>query len=125
MTAYSEPSTDARWKTYTAWGAQLLLAAGFAAAGAQKLASTDAMIALFSQLLDGSWFRYLTGTLEIAAAGLLLFPATAFYGAFIALCVLVGAILAQLFFIGGSIVPALVLGVLTVTVLVLRRPTKA
>ncbi|SHH33828.1 DoxX family protein [Marivita hallyeonensis] len=124
MTAYSEPKTNQKWKTYAAWVAQMLLAVGFAVVGGQKLVSADSMAALFAQLSDGSWFMYLTGTLEVLAAGLLLFPATAFFGALIAGCVLFGALITHLFFIGGSIVPALVLLLLTAAVLVLRRPQK-
>ena len=83
------------------------------------------MVALFAQLSDGSWFRYAVGLVEMIAAAFLLFPATAFFGAWIAASVVFGAIVTHLFFIGGSVIAALVLGALAVTVLILRQPVNA
>ena len=125
MSDLAQSPTRLKWKVWAAWLAQILLAVGFAAAGVQKLISTDAMVALFAQLSDGSWFRYAVGLVEVMAAALLLFPATAFFGALIAAFVVFGAIVTHLFFIGGSVVPALVLGALAVTVLILRQPAHA
>ena len=112
------------WKTYGLWICQGLLALAFLAAGGQKLLSTDAMVALFSDIGLGQWFRWLTGLLEILAAILIVIPATAVFGAAMIISIMIGAIFTHVALIGGSAIPALVLGLMAVVVLIgrLRRP---
>lgn len=122
MTDYLQPRSTPRWRTWTAWTCQILLALAFLAAGGQKLLGTQAMVELFSAIGLGQWFRLLTGILEVTAAILLLIPAAAAFGAALALCIMAGAIAAHLGVIGGSALPAAVLFCLAAVVLGLRRP---
>lgn len=108
--------TKTKLKTYSLWGIQILLALAFLAAGGAKLAGVEKMVMLFDQIGYGQWFRYLTGGLEVAGAILILIPKTAKFAAAMLACIMVGAIGTHLFLIGGSFVPALVLGVLCVIV---------
>lgn len=98
-----------RWKNVIGWALQILAALAFAAAGVMKLIGAEQMVATFADIGFGQWFRYVTGLIEITGAVLLLTAGTAFWGASLLACVMVGAILTHLFLIGGSFVPALVL----------------
>ena len=100
----------------TIWGVQILTALAFLAAGGSKLASAPAMVDMFEKIGFGQWFRYLTGSLEVAGAVLLLLPRTAAFGGWLLAAVMIGAVGTHLFMIGGSPVPAAVLLVLAVTV---------
>ncbi len=44
--------------------------------GFTKLAGNEQMVALFEAIGVGQWFRYLTGSLEVAGAILLVIPRT-------------------------------------------------
>lgn len=94
------------------WVVRGLLAAAFAAAGLAKLAGVEAMVATFDQIGIGQWFRYLTGLVELAGAVAIVVPAFGLLGALILGCTMIGAVLTHLVLIGGSAVPALVLGLL-------------
>jgi len=108
-------------KKYSLWGVQILLACAFLAAGGSKLAGAEKMVLLFDQIGYGQWFRYLTGGLEVLGALLLLYPKTAKYAAAMLVCVMIGAIGTHLFIIGGSFIPALVLGTLCAVVAFVRH----
>ena len=101
---------------FTIWGLQILTALAFLAAGGSKLASAPEMVAMFDQIGFGQWFRYLTGSLEVFGALLLLLPRTAAIGGWLLAAVMFGAIGTHLFIIGGNPVPAIVLFVLSVTI---------
>ncbi len=45
-------------------------------AGFSKLSGNEQMVGLFEAIGLGQWFRYLTGTMEVAGAILLLIPRT-------------------------------------------------
>lgn len=123
MTDYSQASATPRWKTWSVWALQILLAFAFLAAGAQKLLGTQAMVDMFTQIGLGQWFRWLTGLLEVGAAIMLLVPVTAFFGAILVVCIMVGAVFTHLAVIGGSAVPAVILLCLAGAVAWLRRPS--
>ena len=100
----------------TNWGVQILTAFAFLAAGGSKLAGAPDMVNMFEKIGYGQWFRYLTGSLEITGAVLLLVPRAAAIGGGLLAAVMIGAIGTHLFLIGGNPIPAAVLFVLAVTV---------
>ena len=98
------------------WVIRGLLAVAFAAAGLAKLAGADPMVQVFDQIGIGQWFRYVTGLVEVTGAVLIVMPAFGLLGALVLGCTMVGAVLTHLVLIGGSPVPALVLGLLAAVV---------
>jgi uncharacterized membrane protein YphA (DoxX/SURF4 family) len=91
------------------WGVRIFLALTFAAAGIAKLAGVPQMIQVFDAVGVGQWFRYLTGTIEVVGAVLLLIPVTGFYAGLLLTATMAGALVTHLFVIGGNPAPALVL----------------
>ncbi len=87
---------------YVTWIAQVLLAAMFLMAGASKLGGAAQMVGLFDVIGIGQWFRYLTGTLEVGGAVLLLVPGLAGPGAALLAAVMVGAITTHLVVLHNS-----------------------
>jgi putative oxidoreductase len=100
----------------TLWGVQILTALAFLASGGAKLSSASAMVDMFEKIGLGQWFRYVTGSLEVIGAVLLLLPRTAAIGGWLLAAVMIGAIGTHLFIIGGNPLPAVVLLVLATTV---------
>jgi putative oxidoreductase len=119
MTASSSLSITQR---RVLWGVRVLLALAFAAAGAAKLAGVPQMIQVFDAIGAGQWFRYLTGAVEIVGAVLILIPSAGFFGALLLAATMVGAVATHLVLIGGSPMPAVVLGVLSAFVAWRLRP---
>lgn len=91
--------------------AVIFLLAGFA-----KLAGAGEVVAIFDAIEVGRWFRYATGVLETLGAIALLVPGYDGAGAVLLAGVMLGAILAHLFVIGGS--PAVAIVLLAVTVII-------
>jgi len=120
MTARTTPG---KGLTITLWTLQILVAAAFLFAGGAKLVGGPQMVAAFDKIGVGQWFRYLTGTLEVAGAIGLLIPGLAFYGAALLAVVMVGAVITHLAILGGSPAGAIVLLIVTGTVAYLRRPS--
>ncbi|MSQ66840.1 MAG: DoxX family protein [Gammaproteobacteria bacterium] len=106
----------------TLWGARMLLALVFGVAGAAKLAGTPQMVAMFDAINWGHWFRYLTGSVEILGAVMLLIPATSFAALLLLGGTMVGALLAHLLAVPGSPIPAIVLGGLCAGMAWVLRP---
>ena len=71
------------------------------------------LVGLFEAIGVGQWFRYLTGTLEVAGAILLLIPRTSGLGALMLVGVMTGAVMTHLFIVGGSPLMAIILLVVT------------
>lgn len=107
------------------WGVRVLLALAFGAAGAAKLAGVPQMIQVFDAIGAGQWFRYVTGAVEIIGAVLILLPAAGFFGALLLAATMVGAVATHLVLIGGSPMPAVVLGLLSAFVAWRLRPARA
>ena len=105
----TEDRAPRAWRDRALWGLQILLAAVFVVAGGQKLVGTEAMVAMFDRVGAGQWFRVFTGVMEVGSGLLVLIPRTAARGAAMLAAIMLGAVPAQLFAIGGSPVPALVL----------------
>jgi len=110
-----------RWKRIAVLLLQIAAACVFLLAGGSKLLGVEHMVIVFTKIGFGQWFRYLTGTLEIAGAFLILFPRTAFWGGVLLSCVMLGAVFTHFLLIGGSPVPAIVLLLITATITRLRR----
>lgn len=105
------------------WAVRILLALAFGAAGIAKLAGVPEMVQVFDAIGFGQWFRYVTGAIEIAGAALLLIPASGFVGGLLLFATMVGGVATHLLLIGGSPVPALVLGLLSGFVAWRLRPS--
>jgi len=106
---------------YISLGLRGLLTLAFVAAGIAKLAGAEMMVATFDAVGVGQWFRYVTGLIEIAAPVLLWLPGKQVLGAAILGATMVGAVLAHLFIIGPSAVPAVILGLICAAVIYLYR----
>ena len=92
------------------WVGQFVVAAAFVMAGGSKFAGAPAMVDLFSAIGIGQWFRYVTATIEVGSAIALLVPSVAPYGALALVATMTGAVFTHLLIVGGSPLPALVLG---------------
>lgn len=95
------------------WVLQLGAAAMFLMAAIPKLTGNPQAVEGFAKIGLGQWFRYLTGTLEVVGALLLLIPSLCGLGGLLLACVMVGAVATHLLVLGGSPVPAIVLLVVT------------
>jgi putative oxidoreductase len=91
------------------WATQIVVAAMFLFSGGLKLAGAAEMVGLFDAIGIGQWFRYLTGSIEVIAALLLLTPRLALFGALLLIPTMIGAIVTHLFIVGGTPMPAIVL----------------
>lgn len=104
------------------WAAILLLALAFGAAGSAKLAGATQMVAIFEQIGFGQNFRLFTGVIELLGVVLLLLPVSRFFGALWLGGSMLGAIATHLLLIGGSPLPAMLLGALAAWVAFAARP---
>ena len=95
------------------WVLQIAAAGMFLMVGFLKLSGDAQLVGLFETIGLGQWFRYLTGTLEVAGAFLLLIPRTSGLGALMLAGVMVGAVVTHVFIVGGSPLPAIILLVAT------------
>lgn len=91
------------------WALQILLALLFGFSGMGKLLGAKEMVAIFTTLGQGDWFRYFTGAMEVLSAVALLVPGWARFGAMNLVGVMVGAVVSHVLKLGGSPVAALVL----------------
>ena len=91
------------------WLVQVGVAAMFVMAGFGKLTSDPQMVGLFQAIGIGQWFRYLTGSLEVLGAILLVIPALSGLGGLLLTGVMAGALATHLFIIGGDPTMAIVL----------------
>ncbi len=93
----------------------------FLMVGFLKLSGNAQLVGMFEAIGFGQWFRYLTGTLEVTGAILLVIPRTSGLGALMLAGVMAGAVLTHLFIVGGSPVMASILFVVTTVVAWGRR----
>jgi len=107
------------------WILQIAAAGMFLMVGFLKLSGNPQLVGLFEAIGLGQWFRYLTGTLEVAGAILLLIPRTSGLGALMLAGVMAGAVMTHLFVVGGSPLMAIILlAVMTVVAWGRRQRTK-
>src|SRR5919106_2889602 len=78
------------------WCVQALLALVFVSASWAKLMGNPEMVALFSAVGFGQWFRYVTGILELTGAVLIMVPKTRRAGAALLATIMLGALTAHL-----------------------------
>lgn len=109
-------------KNYALMAIRALLSLAFAAAGLSKLAGVEMMVGTFEAIGWGQWFRYVTGIIEVGSAILLWIPGLIWIGAGLLTCTMACAVLFHIFVLGPSLVPALILGILSLIVLMSYRP---
>ena len=95
------------------WVLQIAAAGMFLMVGFLKLSGNAQLVGLFEAIGLGQWFRYLTGTLEVAGALLLVIPRTSGLGALMLAGVMLGAVATYLFVVGGSPLGAIILLIVT------------
>ena len=105
----------------TLWTLQVLVALAFVAAAAGKLLGSADMIALFDAVGVGQWFRYVTGSLEVLGALLLIVPGKTVFGAVMLASVMAGAVVAHLTVLHTAPTAPLVLFALTALIAWGRR----
>lgn len=95
------------------WVAQVLLAAFFLFAAMPKLMGDPTAVKMFGTIGFGQWFRYLTGSCELAGAIGLLVPRLSGVAALGLAGVMVGATITNFFLPGmaAAAVPTVLLGV--------------
>jgi putative oxidoreductase len=79
------------------WCVQALLALVFVSTSWAKLMGKPEMVALFTAVDFGQWFRYVTGILELTGAVLIVVPETGRIGATLIATIMLGALTAHLF----------------------------
>ncbi|TMB69663.1 MAG: DoxX family membrane protein [Deltaproteobacteria bacterium] len=95
------------------WILQIAAAGMFLMVGFFKLSGDPRMVALFDAIGLGQWFRYVTGSLEVLGALLLLIPRLSGLGALLLMGVMLGAVPTHLFVVGGSPLSAITLLIVT------------
>jgi putative oxidoreductase len=95
------------------WVLQIGAAGMFLMVGFLKLSGNPQLVALFEAIGIGQWFRYLTGTLEVVGAILLLIPRTSGSGALMLAGIMICAVVTHVFIVGGSPLGAIILLVVT------------
>ena len=95
------------------WVLQIAAAGMFLMVGFLKLSGDPQLVGLFGAIGLGQWFRYLTGSLEVAGAILLLIPRTSGLGALMLACIMICAVATHVFIVGGSPLGAIILLVVT------------
>ena len=95
------------------WILQIGAAGMFLMVGFFKLSGDPRMVALFDAIGLGQWFRYVTGSLEVLGALLLLIPRLSGLGALLLMGVMLGAVPTHLFVVGGSPLQAIILLIIT------------
>ncbi len=103
------------------WILQGLLALAFAAAAGAKFAGVPMMVMVFDQIGFGQWFRYVTATVEIIGVLAVLTPGFAGPGALWLGITMAFAVLTHLFILHSNPAGAVVLFVLSLTLVWLRR----
>lgn len=86
------------------WCVQAFLALVFVGASWAKLTGKPEMVALFSAVGFGQWFRYVTGILELTGAVLIMVPGTRRIGAALLATIMVGALIAHLVILHAPLV---------------------
>jgi hypothetical protein len=98
----SNESRPGKALTIPLWLVQVGLTLMFLMAGGSKLAGASAMVSLFDVIGIGQWFRYVTGTLEVLGAVLLVIPGLSGLGATLLIPVMLGAITTHLLVLHNS-----------------------
>ena len=81
-----------KWKSYVLHGVSALVGLAFLMAGGTKLMGQEMHVENYIRWGYPNWFMYLTGTIEVLGAVLIVIPATRFYGALLLTATMLGAI---------------------------------
>jgi putative oxidoreductase len=100
--ARSSSRSTAKTMNIALWVLQIGAAGMFLVVGFFKLSGDPRMVGLFDAIGVGQWFRYVTGSLEVLGAILLLIPRLSGLGALLLVGVMLGAVATHLFIVGGS-----------------------
>src|SRR5258708_39158848 len=95
------------------WVLQIAAAGMFLMVGFLKLSGNAQLVGLFQAIGLGQWFRYLTGSVEVLGALLLLIPRLSGLGALLLAGTMLGAVATHLFIVGGSPLMAIILLIVT------------
>src|SRR5580704_19003963 len=95
------------------WILQVGAAGMFLMVGFSKLSGDPQLVGLFDAIGLGQWFRYVTGSVEVLGALLLLIPRLSGLGALLLAGTMLGAVATHLFVVGGSPLPAIILLIVT------------
>jgi putative oxidoreductase len=105
---HASPSLRTQWhRVLVLEFTELLLAGVFLLLGGAKLIGRPDMVALFHDIGVGQWFRYVTGTLEVTGAALLVVPLFSGASAILLGSVMIVATLIELFVLHRPPVAAL------------------
>jgi len=123
MFAGSRFGAASTWKIINVglWILQIGAAGMFLMVGFLKLSGDAQMVGLFDAIGLGQWLRYVTGSLEVLGAVLLLVPRLSGLGALLLVGVMLGAVPTHLFVVGGSPLSAIILFIVTGVVAWARR----
>jgi uncharacterized membrane protein YphA (DoxX/SURF4 family) len=105
-----EPRT--RFDLLKTWFLRALVALLFVWVGTSKFSAHSQWVRIFQLIGLGQWFRYLTGTLQVAGGLLVLIPRTFPIGILILACTMAGAMAAWVFFLGSpftAVIPGVLL----------------
>ena len=119
--ASTASNTPSRALKYTSLGLRLVAAAAFLAAGGAKLAGVPMMVEVFEHIGVGQWLRSVTGLIEVTAAIALLIPVSAGLAGLLLAITMGFATFTHLVVIGGSPVPAIMLLLITSSIVWLHR----
>jgi len=109
--------TRSRQDVLITWILRIAVAVVFFSVGSSKFDATSMWVKLFDQIGFGQWFRYLTGTLQIGGAVLVLVPRTFLAGIGLLALTMVGAAaiwIGRFGQVGNAIIPLVVLAALVV-----------
>jgi len=110
---HSASGSTAKIVNVVLWVLQIAAAGMFLMVGYLKLSGNPQLVGLFEAIGLGQWFRYLTGTLEVAGAFLLLIPRTSGLGALMLAGIMICAVATHVFIVGGSPLMAIILLIVT------------
>ena len=117
--------STSRGRTIAVWALRVILGLAFLAIGAVKLTGTAQTVELFTAIGWGQWFRYLTGSLDVAGAVLLFVPRWTCYGALILTCTVGSATLICILLLHNNPAVPLALTLLAATLAWVTRPRLA
>jgi len=102
----------------TTWIPRIGVALLFLYIGLSKFSPSSMWVRLFAQIGAGQWLRYLTGTMQVAGAILLLVPRTTTIGAAMLATTLAGAIVVQVFILHTGVMALFPAALLVIVVAV-------
>ena len=76
---------------------RLALGLAFIYIGYTKFDEHSMWVGIFQRIGAGTWFRYVTGAIQMTGGALALIPATALAGLVLLACTMLGAVIADLF----------------------------